>query len=167
MAMLADSYICITPHLTQPNSYIVSIMRYIPREDDYEASNSSKPFKLDDAVALARSWAAATGLEIRGNVMVDTAVQKVQEADESWLTDPKHAPAVTELAQILQSYPAGIQVTALGIVSGLFVAEVSSKGTDADKYGSFVTAQDHFRMLDTIRQKAYEWAAKGMKTSGH
>lgn len=59
-----QDYITILPTFRE-HEYLVAVMRYRPGQDDYIQGKVSLPHRLPAAQALAQSWAAALGLEVR------------------------------------------------------------------------------------------------------
>lgn len=63
-----EDYITVKPHRSAdegPDRYNVVIMTYDERSDEYSISKISEPVNHKASEALALSWSAATGLEIR------------------------------------------------------------------------------------------------------
>lgn len=50
---------------TTPHKFLVVVMKYRKGQDDYVTGRCSQGLPEDTARALAKSWAAALGLEVR------------------------------------------------------------------------------------------------------
>lgn len=57
-------YVTVLP-TAHPAKYLAVVMRWHARDDEYIQGRVSSPLRAVDAHALARSWAAAMGLETR------------------------------------------------------------------------------------------------------
>lgn len=57
-------YVTVLPTI-HPARFLAVIMRWHSRDDQYVQTRVSSPLRSADAHALARSWAAAMGLETR------------------------------------------------------------------------------------------------------